>query len=177
MRDGRADVVTASAELPFQAAAVPIHLLADPLLTASVDVDRDVGCDAGFDVTLRCLIVDDNERFCDSMRGLLEQEGIVVVGVAASGDEAARIAQEVAPDVALIDINLGGESGFDVARALTAAEGRQVRHVILISTHDEREVADLVAASRALGFIAKVDLNAAAIRELLATADDANRQS
>jgi DNA-binding NarL/FixJ family response regulator len=119
-------------------------------------------------VALRCLIVDDNARFCESMRSLLEEEGIAVVGIAASGDEAVRIACEVEPDVALVDIDLGDESGFDVARSLTRAGAHPTRRVILISTHDEREVAELVAASPALGFIAKLDLNADAIRELVA---------
>jgi len=122
---------------------------------------------------LRALIVDDNSRFCESMRSLLEDEGIAVVGVAASGDEAARIVHEVAPDVALVDIDLGDESGFDVARCLTTAGARSAPRVILISTHDEGEVADLVAASPALGFLAKLDLNGDAIRELLRAADSA----
>jgi DNA-binding NarL/FixJ family response regulator len=122
---------------------------------------------------LRCLIVDDNARFCESTRSLLQDEGIAVVGVAASGDEAARIAADLGPDVALVDIELGDESGFDVARSLATAGGRSAPRVILISTHDEQEVADLVAASPAIGFIAKLDLNADAIHELLTRADGA----
>ncbi len=122
-------------------------------------------------MTLRCLIVDDNERFCESMRRLLEDEGMAVVGVAASGGEAARIANDLNPDVILVDIDLGDESGFDVARAL--ASGAQPPPVILISTHDEQEVADLVTAGPAIGFLAKIDLNADVIRALLDQADAA----
>jgi DNA-binding NarL/FixJ family response regulator len=123
------------------------------------------------DVALRILIVDDNARFLESTRRLLEDEGIAVVGTAASGDEAASIADDVKPDVALVDIDLGGESGFDVTRRLVTARDGSTMRVILISTHDEREVVDLVAASPAVGFIAKIDLNADAIHELLGQAD------
>ena len=143
-------------------------------LTASVDVEPETGCHPTPDVSLRCLIVDDNPRFCESMRSLLEDDGIAVVGIAASGAEATRIARELEPDVALVDIDLGGESGFDVARALANSGGRGALHVILISTHDEREVVDLVEAGPALGFVAKLDLNADAIHELLARDGDAN---
>ncbi|HZM01187.1 MAG TPA: response regulator, partial [Planctomycetota bacterium] len=69
-----------------------------------MDVDRGHPCDRGR-VSVRCLIVDDNARFCGSTRGLLEDEGIVVVGVASTGAEAIRIAEELEPDVALVDID------------------------------------------------------------------------
>src|SRR5918993_1025239 len=52
------------------------------------------------------------------MRDLLESEGLVVVGTPASGAEAVRIARELRPDLALVDIDLGEESGFDVVRML-----------------------------------------------------------
>ena len=124
------------------------------------------------DVALRCLIVDDNAKFCEAMRRLLEDEGMAVVGVAASGGEARRIVDDLRPDVVLVDIDLGEESGFDVARALGSG-ARQAPPVILISTHDEQEVADLVAASPAIGFLAKIDMNADTIRGLLGRPNDA----
>jgi CheY-like chemotaxis protein len=137
---------------------------------------RGPACHAAADVTLRCLIVDDNATFSRSMRSLLEDEGLVVVGLAASGGEAIRIASDMDADVALVDIDLGEESGFDVARSLSAGVGGSGLPVILISTHDEREVADLVAASPALGFVGKFDLNACAIHDLLPGAGDCARR-
>ena len=70
---------------------------------------------------MRCVIVDDNLGFLHAARLLLEQEGLQVVGVATSGDEALRAVTELRPDVTLVDIDLGGESGFDVARRLAVA--------------------------------------------------------
>ncbi|MGP4053500.1 response regulator [Mycobacterium sp. 4D054] len=109
----------------------------------------------------RCLIVDDSADFRDAARTLLERGGIVVVGTAGDTDEALRRARELHPDVALVDVNLGAESGFDVAEKM-----RDIP-VILTSTHDGQDFADLIAASPALGFLSKLALTPRAIRELL----------
>jgi DNA-binding NarL/FixJ family response regulator len=118
-------------------------------------------------VSLRCLIVDDNPRFGAEARSLLEHEGMSVVGLAASGDEAIRLAEALAPDLALVDISLGTESGFDVAQRLVDSMKARAPAIIFVSTHDEREFSGRIAASSALGFIAKTNLSAERIRELL----------
>jgi two-component system, NarL family, nitrate/nitrite response regulator NarL len=118
-------------------------------------------------MSLRCLIVDDSPRFGKEARSLLEHEGISVVGVAASGDEAERLTQAFVPDLALVDISLGEESGFDVARRLVDGSNAHAPAVILVSTHDEREFSGRIAASPAVGFIAKTELSAERIRRLL----------
>ena len=121
---------------------------------------------------LRCLIVDDNASFREEMRGLLAEQGLDVVGGAGSSAEAFRQIVELRPDVALIDIDLGGESGLELARRLRDGSGQAaVPHLILISTHDEAEYADLIEASSAIGFLAKTDLSATMIRQMLAAVD------
>jgi DNA-binding NarL/FixJ family response regulator len=117
---------------------------------------------------LRSLIIDDNSQFLGAARDLLERQGIDIVGVASSSDEALKLAQELRPDVALVDIDLGAESGFDVARLLVGSLGEHAPQVILISTYAERDFADLIAASPAIGFVAKSDLSAKALEEALA---------
>ncbi len=118
------------------------------------------------------LIVDDNVVFLQAARVLLEQEGLRVIGVAVSSAEALRRAEELRPEVVLVDITLGEESGFDLARRLAAAEasgrppdGSQGGEaaVILISTHPEADFADLIADSPARGFLPKPELSAQAI--------------
>lgn len=127
---------------------------------------------------LRCLIVDDNGSFRDEMRGLLEEEGIEVVGDAGSAAEAVQRVAELRPDLVLVDIDLGGASGLTLARRLREDAGRDtLPNVILISTHDESEYADLIDASPAVGFLAKTDLSAAAIRRMLRGSDGGSRQS
>jgi CheY-like chemotaxis protein len=116
---------------------------------------------------LRCLIVDDSPHFLSAARGLLEHDGMVVVAVATNGDDAVRRATELGPDVTLVDIDLGGESGFDVVRRLTRETGLAPATVILVSTHAEDDYEDLISASPVAGFLAKTRLSAPAIRDLL----------
>jgi len=116
---------------------------------------------------LRCLIVDDSPQFLAAARGLLEREGVAVVGVASTGAEALRRATELRPDVTLVDIDLGGQSGFDVVRLLNRDADIAAARLILISTHAEEDYAELIAASPAAGFLPKTALSAAAIRDLL----------
>ena len=79
-------------------------------------------------MAIRCLIVDDNQRFAQTARELLQEDGIDVLAVAGGGEEAVRLARELRPDLALVDIDLGGESGLDVASRLRADEpGRSPR--------------------------------------------------
>jgi DNA-binding NarL/FixJ family response regulator len=124
---------------------------------------------------LRCLIVDDSPRLLDAARGLLERQGITVVGVASTSAEALQRAGELGPDVTLVDIDLGGESGLELARRLHAQAGQAAAPVILISTHAEQDYAELIAASPAIGFLPKTALSAAAIRDLLAGHGDGGR--
>jgi DNA-binding NarL/FixJ family response regulator len=112
-------------------------------------------------VQLRCLIVDDNPSVLIAARGLLERQGLRVVGVASNTAEAVRLIAELSPDFVLVDIDLGGESGFELTRQLEGVR------VILISTHAERDYADLIEASPAIGFLAKSELAASAILAIL----------
>jgi CheY-like chemotaxis protein len=122
-------------------------------------------CDAG--VVLRCLIIDDNPRFLDAARVLLEREGITVVGVASSAAEALQRAEQLRPDVMLVDIHLGDQSGFDLVRRLHGRAGLAGSRMVIVSTHAEEDYADLITASPAIGFLPKTTLSARAIRDLL----------
>jgi DNA-binding NarL/FixJ family response regulator len=121
---------------------------------------------------LRCLIIDDSKLFQDAARSLLELGGITVVGVASNGAEALQRVEELRPDVTLLDVDLGGASGFDVARRLHDETGSARAPVILISTQREADYADLIAASPVLGFLPKSSLSARAIRVLLGNGAD-----
>jgi DNA-binding NarL/FixJ family response regulator len=116
-------------------------------------------------VPLRCLIVDDNAGFLKAAAALLEREGIRVAGVASNGAEALTRARELRPDVILVDIALGAESGLELAGRLVEADPDGAR-VILISTHAEADFADLIDATPAAGFVPKSQLSADAVRLL-----------
>ena len=113
----------------------------------------------------RILLVDDSGSFRHAARALLEGEGQDVVGVAATVTEAIARAEQLRPAVALVDITLAAESGFELARRL--AELDPAPAVILISTHAEEDFADLIAESPAIGFLPKSELSAEAVLRLL----------
>jgi len=114
---------------------------------------------------LKCLLVDDNSLFLESAADLLRREGLDVVGVAANSADAIRLVTELRPDVTLVDIDLGDEDGFELTRRLNGIAAAS--SVILVSTHPEEDLAHLIAASPALGFVSKARLSAQAIHDTL----------
>jgi len=119
---------------------------------------------------MRCLLVDDNAAFLSSARTLLDRQGVTIVGTASTSAEALRLAAALRPDVVLVDIGLGEENGFDLARRLAESDGGgAAMAVIMISTADESDYADLIAESPAAGFLPKAELSAAGIRRILAS--------
>ena len=119
---------------------------------------------------LRCLLVDDNEAFLEASSVLLEREGLTVVGMASSIAEALQKARALRPDILLVDIGLGDESGFDLARLL-ARDGQSGQgdgaEVILISTGAEADYSELIDESPAAGFLAKSELSVRDISRIL----------
>jgi DNA-binding NarL/FixJ family response regulator len=112
------------------------------------------------------VIVDDNQAFLEAARNLLEREGLTIAGVASTSADALRRAEMLRPDVVLVDVSLGDESGIELAQRLVACPAHTAR-VILISTRSEDELADAIAMSRAAGFLSKSELSADAIRGFL----------
>jgi DNA-binding NarL/FixJ family response regulator len=116
-------------------------------------------------VSVRCLLVDDNDAFLEAASVLLQRQGMTVAGVASTSAEALGLARVLRPDIILVDIGLGDESGFDLARLL--ARDDLGAGVILISTGAEADYADLIAESPAAGFLAKSELSAGGISRIL----------
>ncbi|WP_217178069.1 response regulator [Streptomyces sp. AC495_CC817] len=114
-------------------------------------------------MSLRCLIVDDSARFLEAARTLLEHDGVHVVGVASTGAEALARAVELAPDLVLLDVDLDGESGLELAPRIACSAASVI---VLTSTHPLDDIRELVAASPARGFLHKSKLSGQALRDL-----------
>jgi CheY-like chemotaxis protein len=128
-------------------------------------------------MALRCFIVDDSSHFLDAAQSLLEREGFALVGVASTPAEALRRVEDVKPDVVLIDVDLGNESGFDLARRFQSETSLDRSKVILISTYAEEDLRDLITAAPVAAFLSKSRLSAQAIRQILGERGDSNAPS
>ena len=116
---------------------------------------------------LRCVLVDDNEAFLETASLLLEREGLAIVGMASTIAGALRQVRALRPDLVLVDIGLGNESGFDLARLLAQDGQIAGAEVILISTGAEADYRELIDDSPAAGFLAKSELSVRGISRLL----------
>ncbi len=104
--------------------------------------------------TIRVLLADDHPVTRDGIRNLLEKApGLVVVGEAVNGIEALRLVEELAPDVLLLDMEMPGLKGIDVARQLQVA-GSTVR-ILALSAYDDKQYILELLASGAAGYLVK----------------------
>ena len=114
---------------------------------------------------MRCLIVDDNDGFVAAARKLLEAGGITVVGSASSSAEAFDLVASLHPDVTLVDIDLGAENGIDLAERLHQTGAPTP--VVLVSAYSADDFLESITTCGAAGFVAKSQLTASAVREVL----------
>jgi DNA-binding NarL/FixJ family response regulator len=110
----------------------------------------------------RVVVVDDHDLFRTGLMNLLTEQGIHVVGEAASGEAAVKLVRDVAPDVAVMDIHMPGISGVDATRELAAVAPR-TRVVVLTISEEDEDVVDAVMAG-ACGYL----LKSSSIEELVA---------
>jgi DNA-binding NarL/FixJ family response regulator len=113
------------------------------------------------------MIVDDSEQFLSVATKHLSRGGLDVVATATNHREALQRVEELQPDVVLVDINLGAESGIDLARRLVERFPDLHSRVVLISNMDEDDVTDLIADTPAAGFLPKTGLSAQTIGDLV----------
>ncbi len=93
---------------------------------------------------LRVVLADDHHFSREGLRGMLEAEGIVVVGEAANGAEAVRLTAELAPDVVVLDLRMpGGSVGETIAGI--AATGHQARVAVLTVSAEGADVVEALA--------------------------------
>jgi DNA-binding NarL/FixJ family response regulator/anti-sigma regulatory factor (Ser/Thr protein kinase) len=102
---------------------------------------------------VRVLVVDDNAGFRDSLLALLDTDGLLVVGQAASGKEAIALVRTTMPDVVLMDVRMPDMDGIETTRRLKALDPR-IGVVALTGNDDQRAVRDMLVAG-ASGYVLK----------------------
>lgn len=121
---------------------------------------------------IRCLVVDDQPEFTEAVRHLLDGQGMSVVGVAANSAEAIERAANLRPNVVLIDVHLGEESGLEVATRIAALDQAGAPRVILISTYPKDDLLGALPTGSTIEFVSKTDLSAITIRTALGLTPD-----
>ena len=105
-------------------------------------------------MTIRVLLAEDQTMVREALAALLGfEDGIEVVAQAAGGDEALAFAARTEPDIALLDIEMPGPSGIEVAERL-AADGFG-GHVVILTTFDRPGYLSAAMAAGARGFLLK----------------------
>ncbi len=120
---------------------------------------------------VKVLIVDDQAPFRGAARAVVgATKEFSVIGEAESGEEAVTLVADLAPDLVLMDINMGGIDGIEATRQITAAHPETM--VVLVSTY---AAADLAADARTCGaaaYVHKEELAPRMLRELWAAGGD-----
>ncbi len=105
-------------------------------------------------MTVRIVIVDDHQLAREGLKSVLADDGLAVVGEAASGEEAVALVKGLVPDVVLMDVRLGpGIDGLEATRRI-AALGLPSR-VIMLSLHDMPAYVREALAAGAAGYVLK----------------------
>jgi two-component system response regulator EvgA len=111
------------------------------------------------------LIVDDHPSFRLSARRMLEADGYSVVGEAEDGEAAISAVRELSPDLVLLDVQLPGIDGFEVASRLSLEADRPA--IVLTSTREKSDFGEEIDHSSAHGFVTKGELSGEALAALI----------
>ena len=118
---------------------------------------------------VRIVIADDHDSFRSGLRSLLMQvDGLVVVGEAASGDEAVARVAALQPDVVLMDLAMPGSDGIEATRRIVDAAPHVAVLVLTMSDDDDSVFAAVQAGAR--GYVLKGAQRAELVRSIRAVA-------
>ena len=105
-------------------------------------------------MSIRIVIADDHGVLRAGLRSLLNTEpDLEVVGEAANSDAALRLAQELQPDIVLMDISMPGCGGIETTRQV--AEVRPGVRVLILTVHEDKYVLQAALRAGAAGYILK----------------------
>jgi two-component system response regulator DegU len=104
-------------------------------------------------MTVRLVLADDHTMLRESLRRSLEANGLTVLGEASDGEEAARLAVELQPDVVLMDVSMPVLDGVEATRKIRGdAPGVQV---VMLTMHADQEVLVRALRAGAAGYLVK----------------------
>jgi len=101
----------------------------------------------------RVLLADDHTMLRQSLRRALTEHGLEVVGEAGDGEDAARLAIELLPDVVLMDVSMPVLDGVDATRVIR--DGAPSVQVVILTMHADKGVLDRAIRAGAVGYLVK----------------------
>lgn len=117
------------------------------------------------DSAVSVLIVDDQVPFRRAAAAVVRVTGgFEVAGEAGSGEEAVELAQDLAPQLVLMDINMGGISGIEATRRITTGSPEVV--VVLLSTYQSDDLPADAATSGAVAYVNKEEFGPQVLQDL-----------
>lgn len=105
------------------------------------------------DTKPRVLLVDDHDIYRGGLRGLLEEQGVDVIGEASTGEEALEQVREKAPNVVVMDLHMPGGGGIEATRRISSV-APLTKVLILSVSSDQPDVLDAILAG-ASGYLLK----------------------
>jgi DNA-binding NarL/FixJ family response regulator len=104
-------------------------------------------------VTIRLMLADDHRMLREGLRRSMSEQGFDVVGEAGDGDQAVKLAEQLRPDVVLMDVTMPGVDGVEATRQIRAAMP-EIR-VVMLTMHADQEVLAAAIRAGASGYLVK----------------------
>ena len=119
---------------------------------------------------VRVLVADDHRLFAEALEAILAlDDRLTVVGTARDGEEAVQLAEELHPDVILMDISMPVMDGIEATRAILAAG--QAPSILMLTGSNSRADVDRARKAGAAGYVTKDRIAAELIDSILEVAD------
>jgi response regulator NasT len=100
----------------------------------------------------RIVLGEDEALIRLDLKEMLEEEGYEVVGEAGDGESAVRLAQELRPDLVILDIKMPGVDGLAAAERISAD---RLAPVLILTAFSQRDLVDRAARAKAMGYLVK----------------------
>jgi response regulator NasT len=98
------------------------------------------------------VIAEDEALIRLDLREMLEEEGYVVAGEAADGEAAIKLAEELRPDLVIMDVKMPGLDGISAAESIT---GKQIAPVIILTAFSQRDLVQRASEAGAMAYLIK----------------------